>query len=31
MLGYRLRYALPGSMVTLTLVVYAYYQAWVGG
>ena len=31
MFGVRLRYSLPLSMTTLTLLVYGYYQAWVGG
>jgi hypothetical protein len=30
MFGLRLRYSLPSTLVTLTLVVYTYYQAWAG-
>lgn len=28
MLGIRLRYSLPATLMSLTILVYGYYQAW---
>jgi hypothetical protein len=30
MFGIRLRYSLPTTLFTLTILFYGYYQAWAG-